>query len=292
MITGAASGLGLAMARTAAGEGMRVVMADVQADALDAAAAEIAALGAEVLSFRLDVSAAAEVEALAAATRARFGVPHLLVNNAGVGAGGLVWEPDPADWAWVLGVNLMGMVHGLRAFVPGMLEAAAADPGYEGHIVNTASMAGLVNAPNMGVYNVSKHAAVSLSETLHHDLALVTDRVRTSVLCPFFVPTAIGRSRRNRPGGPPAAAPTPSQRLAQSMIDKGVEAGKVGADEVARLTFDAVREQRFYIFSHPQALGAVRERLGDLLQGRNPGDPYAARPELGERLRRALRPEG
>ena len=292
VITGAASGLGLAMARIAAAEGMRVVMADVQADALDAATAEIAALGADLLPFRLDVSVAAEVEALAAATRARFGVPHLLINNAGVGAGGLVWEMDPADWAWVLGVNLMGVVHGLRAFVPAMLEAAAADPGYQGHIVNTASMAGLVNVPNLGVYNVGKHAVVSLSETLHHDLALVTDRVRTSVLCPFYVPTGIGRSARNRPGGPTAAAPTPSQQIAQAMLDKAVEAGKLGADEVARLAFDAVREQRFYVFSHPQALGAVRERLDGLLQGRNPADPYAARPELGERLRRALRPAG
>ena len=131
--------------------------------------------------------------------RQRFGAPHFVFNNAGVGSGGLIWENTLADWEWVLGVNLMGVVHGVRVFTPMMLEAARRDPAFEGHIVNTASMAGLVNPPNMGVYNVSKHAVVSLSETLYQDLRLVTDQVGASVLCPFFVPTGITQSQRNRP---------------------------------------------------------------------------------------------
>ena len=170
VITGAASGFGLEVARIAAARGMAIVMADIQEDALDRAAAEIGATGAAVLPYRLDVSSAAAVEAMAAATHERFGAPHFVFNNAGVGSGGLIWEQSARDWEWVLGVNLMGVVHGVRVFTPMMLAAARRDPDYEGHIVNTASMAGLLNPPNMGVYNVSKHAVVSLSETLYHDL--------------------------------------------------------------------------------------------------------------------------
>jgi NAD(P)-dependent dehydrogenase (short-subunit alcohol dehydrogenase family) len=288
VITGAASGFGLELARLAAQEGMNVVMADVQAEALAQAAEALAAEGAAVLPFRLDVSRAAEVEALAQASFARFGVPHLVINNAGVGAGGLIWEHSAADWDWVLGVNLMGVAHGVRAFVPAMLAATLADADYEGHIVNTASMAGLVNMPNMGVYNVSKHAVVSLSETLHQDLALVTDRIGASVLCPYFVPTGIAHSERNRPDAAQAPA-TASQRIAQAMMEKAVDAGKLGAADVAREVFAAVAEGRFYIYSHPQALASVQQRMEDLLQGRNPSDPFAARPEIGERLRAALR---
>ncbi len=169
VITGAASGFGLEASRIAAREGMNVVMADVQQSALDAAAAEITALGAQVLPFQLDVSKADQVEALAIATRNTFGVPHFVFNNAGVGAGGLIWEHTQKDWEWVIGVNLMGVAHGVRLFTPMMLEAAAADPDYEGHIVNTASMAGMLNAPNMGVYNVTKHAVVGLTKALALD---------------------------------------------------------------------------------------------------------------------------
>jgi NAD(P)-dependent dehydrogenase (short-subunit alcohol dehydrogenase family) len=151
---------------------------------LDAAAAEAQALGAQVLAIKVDVSQADQVEALGQATLARFGAPHLVFNNAGVASGGLIWENTAADWAWVFGVNLMGVAHGVRVFTPMMLAAAQADPAYRGHIVNTASMAGLLNAPNMGVYNASKHAVVSLTETLYQDLALVTDQVSASVLCP------------------------------------------------------------------------------------------------------------
>lgn len=289
VITGAASGFGLEASRIAAREGMNVVMADVQADALERAAAEVEALGAKVLPFRLDVSKAAEVEALGAATLKRFGAPHFVFNNAGVGAGGLIWEHTAKDWEWVINVNLWGVAHGVRVFTPMMLAAAKADPSYRGHIVNTASMAGMVNAPNMGVYNVTKHAVVALSETLYQDLHLVTEQVSASVLCPYFVPTGIHQSERNRPADMAAQKPTRSQLVAQALSDKAVTSGKVTAAEVARKVFDALREDRFYVFSHPQALAGVQTRLEDIMLGRNPTDPFHAKPEIGERLRAALR---
>jgi NAD(P)-dependent dehydrogenase (short-subunit alcohol dehydrogenase family) len=289
VITGAASGFGLEASRMAAREGMHVVMADVQQDALDKAAAEVAASGAVVLPYRLDVSKAAEVEALAAATLAKFGAPHFVFNNAGVGSGGLIWENTLADWEWVLGVNLMGVVHGVRVFTPMMLQAAREDAAYEGHIVNTASMAGLVNPANMGVYNVSKHAVVSLTETLYQDLRLVSEQVTASVLCPFFVTTGITQSQRNRPAELAAAPLTKSQLIGQAMSDKAVGSGKVTAPMVAHKVFDALREQRFYIYSHPQALASVQTRLEDVVQARNPSDPFAAKPEIGVALRAALR---
>ena len=294
VITGAASGFGLEVSRIAAREGMNLVMADVQADALDAAAAEIAALGAQMLPFRLDVSKASDVKEMAISTRGRFGAPHVLFNNAGVGAGGLVWENTLKDWEWVLGVNLMGVVHGVREFTPMMLDAARADPQYEGHIVNTASMAGLLNPPNMGIYNVSKHAVVSLTETLYQDLRLVTDQISASVLCPFFVPTGINQSQRNRPSDlqDPNAAPTRSQMIGQAMSSKAVGSGKISAAMVAQYVFDALREDRFYIYSHPKALASVQTRLEDIVQIRNPSDPFAGRPEIGTELRAALRAMG
>ncbi len=289
VLTGAGSGFGLECARIGAGLGMQLVLVDVQQDALDAAAAEARAAGCEVLARRVDVSDAAQMEQLAADVQQRFGAPHLVFNNAGVGAGGLVWESSVKDWEWVLGVNLWGVVHGVRLFTPMMLAAAQADPQWRGHIVNTASMAGLLNAPNMGIYNVSKHAVVSLSESLYQDLALVTDQVSASVLCPFFVPTGISQSHRNRPATLAGAAATQSQRVGQSMSDKAVGGGKVTAAEVAQKVFDAAATGQFYIYSHPRAIGSVQVRLEDIVQARNPTDPFAARPELGEQLRAALR---
>jgi NAD(P)-dependent dehydrogenase (short-subunit alcohol dehydrogenase family) len=291
VITGAASGFGLEASRIAARRGMNVVMADVQADALERACVEVAEQGAAVLPWRLDVSRAAEVEALADACLARFGVPTFVFNNAGVGAGGLIWEHSLKDWEWVVGVNLMGVAHGVRVFTPLMLDAAKADPAWRGHIVNTASMAGLLNAPNMGVYNVTKHAVVSLSETLHQDLALVTTQVHAHVLCPYFVPTGIHQSERNRPPEmvTPGRGPTKSQLIAQAMSEKAVTRGKVSAAEVAQWVFEACDEGRFYIYSHPGALGGVQTRLEDVMLARNPSDPFKDRPDIGQRLRDSLR---
>ena len=289
VLTGAGSGFGLECARIAAKRGMNVVLIDVQQDALDAADLEITALGAQTLAFKLDVARADQMEAMGKSVFERFGAPHLVFNNAGVGSGGLIWESTLKDWEWVLGVNVMGVVHGLRIFTPMMLEAANADPAWRGHIVNTASMAGLLNAPNMGVYNVSKHAVVSLSETLYQDLQLVTDQIGASVLCPFFVATGIAQSHRNRPSELKAGKPTKSQLIGQAMTGKAVDSGKVSAADVAQLVFDAVATQQFYVYSHPKAIKSVQTRMEDVLQARNPTNPFAHKPEIGEQLKNALR---
>ena len=291
VLTGAGSGFGLACARIGATLGMNLVLADVQQDALDQATAELQATGANVLPFKLDVSDALQFEALGQATFKRFGAPNLVFNNAGVGAGGLIWETSLKDWEWVMGVNLMGVVHGVRTFTPMMLDAAKKDPAYRGHIVNTASMAGLLNPPNMGVYNVSKHAVVSLSETLYQDLSLVTEQISASVLCPFFVATGINQSGRNRPGekSDDNAKLTKSQLVGQAMISKAVTSGKVSAADVAQMVFDAIAANQFYIYSHPKAIKSVQTRMEDILQARNPSDPFADKPDIGAGLRRALR---
>lgn len=289
VLTGAASGFGLECARIGASLGMNLVLVDVQQDALDKAAAEVQASGAAVLALKVDVSKAAEMEALGRAVQQRFGAPHFVFNNAGVGAGGLIWENTTQDWEWVIGVNLMGVAHGIRVFTPMMLEAAASDPSYQGHIVNTASMAGLLNAPNMGIYGASKHAVVSMSETLYQDLSLVTQQVGASVLCPFFVPTGITQSHRNRPTDMAAAKPTRSQLIGQAMSDKAVGSGKVTAAEVAQMVFDAIAANQFYIYSHPKAIASVQTRMEDIMLARNPTDPFAHKPELGVALRQALK---
>ncbi|MGO4302114.1 MULTISPECIES: SDR family oxidoreductase [unclassified Cupriavidus] len=290
VITGGASGFGKEFARIGASLGMKLVLADVQEDALDATVAEFKAQGAQVIGLRTDVSRAEEVQALADAAIAAFGEVNLLFNNAGVGAGGLLWENTEKDWDWVLGVNLYGVIHGVRIFTPLMLAAAEKDPAYRGHIINTASMAGLLNPPAMGVYNVSKHAVVSLSESLYQDLSLVTEQVHCSVLCPYFVPTGISQSHRNRPAGMSNdAPPTRSQLVSQALSDKAVSSGKVTAADVATITFDAIRDESFYIYSHPQALETVRQRMEDIVSQRNPGDPFGDKKEVRAGLIAALR---
>lgn len=287
VITGAASGFGREFALLAARHGMKMVLADVQA--LDAVAAEARSLGADLLCETCDVRDGAQVEALAQAATRHFGAVHLLFNNAGVGAGGLVWENTQADWEWVLGVNMWGVIHGVRAFTPLMLDSAKQDPDYEGHIVNTASMAGLLTPPLMGVYNVSKHAVVALTETLYQDLQLVDAPIGVSLLCPYFVPTGISESHRVRPDELRSGnTPTRSQRTAQATLEKAVASGKVSAADVAHITFDAIRDNRFYVFSHPQALGNVQRRMDDVVSARNPGDPYESAPQVRDQLRAGL----
>jgi NAD(P)-dependent dehydrogenase (short-subunit alcohol dehydrogenase family) len=290
VITGGASGLGREFANQAADLGMKLVLADVQQDALDQARTELEARGVQVLAMLCDVRKGEQVQALADATMAKFGAVHLVFNNAGVGSGGLIWENSEADWEWVLGVNLWGVIHGVRIFTKLMLECAKSDPAFEGHIVNTASMAGLLNAPTMGVYNVSKHAVVSLSETLFHDLELVGAPIGASVLCPYFVPTGISQSHRNRPDDVKmTAGPTASQMAAQAMTVKAVESGKVSAADVAKLTFDAIGAGQFYIYSHPGALGGVAERMDEIVHQRNPSDPYKATPQIRDMLRAKMK---
>jgi NAD(P)-dependent dehydrogenase (short-subunit alcohol dehydrogenase family) len=288
VITGGGSGFGREFAHLAAGLDMNVVIADVQQDALATVQAELEAKGARVIARKVDVSKADEIEALAVATECAFGAVHLLFNNAGVGSGGLIWENSVRDWEWVLGVNVWGVIHGLRSFVPRMLASAKADATYTGHIVNTASMAGLLNAPNMGVYNVSKHAVVSMTETLFQDLALVEAPIGSTVACPYFVPTGIGQSQRNAPSDVSGEPATASKLAQQLMAQKAVSSGKVTAADFAATVFEAIRDGRFYVFSHPHALGNVETRMKDIVEMRNPSDPFATRPDVRTRLRETM----
>jgi NAD(P)-dependent dehydrogenase (short-subunit alcohol dehydrogenase family) len=273
VITGAGSGFGREFARIAAGLGMQLVLADIQQDALDAIATELA--GSAPLALRVDVSKADEMERFADAAFAR-GPVHLLFNNAGVGAGGLIWENSVADWEWVLGVNLWSVIHGVRLFVPRMLAQ-----GEEGHVVNTASVAGLLSAQTMAVYNVSKHAVVTLSETLYQDLRITGAKLGVTVLCPAFVPTGIADAERNRPQiFRNESGPTESQKLAAAASKKAVSSGRITAAEVAAKTFACIREQKFYCFTHPKILGSVELRLQDILLQRNPSDPFSYKPDV------------
>jgi NAD(P)-dependent dehydrogenase (short-subunit alcohol dehydrogenase family) len=278
VITGAGSGFGREFALMGATLGMKLVLADVDAAALDATLALVRAQGADAtgaIGVRTDVSDAAQVDALAQAALNAFGGVHLLFNNAGVGAGGFVWENSANDWQWVFGVNVMGVVNGLRAFTPIMLKQD--EPA---HIVNTASVAGLLAAPAMGVYNASKHAVVAITETLYHDLRLAGGQVGVSLLCPAFVPTGIAEAERSRPMTLANSAPyTASQKLAARQLTKAVEGGKLTARDVAELTFDAIREGRFYVITHPAIMPSVQLRLDDIAQLRNPTDPMSLRRE-------------
>ncbi len=288
VITGAGSGLGLEMARRAHVLGMRLVLADVEPGPLGRIVDEIRAAGGAALGQVVDVADDGQVERLADRAFGETGDVGLLVNNAGVGGGGYVWETSEKEWRWVLGVNVMGVVHGLRHFVPRMLEAEARGTG--SHVVNTASIAGWLATPMLGVYNASKHAVVALTETLFHDLRVAGSSIGVSLLSPAFVPTGIARSDRNRPADlADAAPPTRSQARAQAAVERAVAGGKIGAADVARMTFEAVLEGRFYVFTHPQILESVQARHEAALSGGPPADPYGQRPD---RRPNAARQEG
>ncbi len=275
VITGAGSGFGREFARLGASRGMKLVLADMNQPTLDATVRELHDAGSDVIGVRTDVSLADDVQALADAAMARFGAVHLLFNNAGVGSGGLVWESTDADWRWVMGANVWSVIHGVRIFTPLMLAHGEA-----AHIVNTASAAGLINAPNMGIYNVSKHAVVSLSETLYQDLKLVKARVGVSVLCPAFVPTGIAQSHRNRPATlANSTPPTPSMLAAQEASVKAVGAGRISAPEIAAMTFAAIDGGTFYIVPHAKILDIVRQRMDDITARQNPSDVFALTPQ-------------
>ncbi|MFK0087312.1 SDR family oxidoreductase [Pseudomonas sp. NPDC090755] len=292
VITGGASGFGKAFAVLGASLGMRLVLADIDQGALDAVVEELQATGATVIGKRTDVSRSTDVQALADTAVGAFGQVDLLFNNAGVAPGGLVWERSEQDWNWALGVNLHGVIHGVRIFTPLMLAAAAKDPSYRGHIVNTASVAGLTTAPTLGPYCVTKHAVVALSESLYHDLALVSEQVHCSVLCPGFVATGISRSDRNLPSEDATATePSRAQRAAMAMLDQGIAAGTLSADDVARTTFDGIRDLRFYLLPHPGSIQAVRQRFDEILDLRNPTGPFAENSPIRETLTASLRGE-
>ena len=219
-ITGAGSGFGREFARIGAQLGMRLALSDVQPDALAATVAELKDASADLSSDIVDVADSVQVKQWSDRVHQHFGGVNLLMNNAGVGGGGYLWESTDQDWQWVIGVNLMGVVHGVQHFVPRMLEANAR--GEWGHVVNTASMAGWLAPPLMGVYNVSKHAVVALSETLYHDLQMAGSTIGVSVLSPAFVPTGIADSHRNRPADLANSnpAPTASQKKAHNATDE------------------------------------------------------------------------
>ncbi|HWJ60628.1 MAG TPA: SDR family NAD(P)-dependent oxidoreductase [Acidimicrobiales bacterium] len=263
VVTGAASGIGLAMVQAFAAEGMRVVMADIEADALEKAAAELPE-GTEALTVVCDVSVAAEVDALRDAAVERFGSAHVICNNAGVSAGGPLWLASDDEWDWVLGVNLRGVISGVRAFTPLFIEQG------EGHIVNTASMAGLVSAPLMGVYNVSKHGVVTLSETLAAELEMVgAEGVGVSVLCPGWVRTRIHEAARNRPeGGEPTSVETMDESLREFIA--GVIAAGLDPADVAAMVVHAIKTRSFYVLTHPDWAHFVSERTDRIVAGQNP----------------------
>ena len=266
VVTGAASGIGRALAERFAAAEMKVVLADVEAEALRAAEQDLKAQGADVLGVVTDVSKADQVENLAQRSLDAFGGVHIVCNNAGVGAGGVTWSHPLKDWEWVIGVNLWGVIHGVRTFVPIMMEQ-----GSEGHIVNTASMAGLVSGPFMSIYDVTKHGVVTLSESLHYELMMQAAQVKVSVLCPGFVRTNILDSERNRP----AELQTPEQEgdeAGQAMSQtfrQFVEQGMPPA-ELAEKVFAAIQDEKFYILPHPELLETVRSRMEDILAQRNP----------------------
>jgi NAD(P)-dependent dehydrogenase (short-subunit alcohol dehydrogenase family) len=264
VVTGAASGIGFGMAERFAAEGMRVVMADIEEAALNDASKRLADTGATVLPVLTDVSKGESVDALAARTFDEFGTVHVLCNNAGVATGGLMWTLTERDWAWVMGVNLWGVIHGVRAFVGRMVDQG------EGHVVNTASIAGLTSAPMMGPYNVTKHAVVTLSETLQQELAMQSSPVRVSVLCPGWVNTRIGESDRNRPAElQQEGAPDPIGEAGREFLKTLVESG-LPPSEVAGRVLDAIREERFYILTHPEMTSMIERRMEDILEGRTP----------------------
>jgi NAD(P)-dependent dehydrogenase (short-subunit alcohol dehydrogenase family) len=265
VVTGAASGIGLALARRFAREQMRLVLADVEEPALDTAVEELRRGGAEVLGAVTDVSDAGQVQALADATIERFGAVHVVCNNAGVGAGGLSWEAPLATWEWVLGVNLWGVVHGIRSFVPLLVEQG------EGHVVNTASVAGLVAPPFMGPYSASKHAVVAISETLLHELRFLGSDVGVSVVCPGWVRTRIAESERNRPA-PLAVTDGESDAAMRAVLASAIEGG-MAPEQVAEHVHGAVRDGRFWVLTHDEAdvwVRAVAARLDSVAQRSNP----------------------
>ena len=268
-VTGAASGLGRAMAFAFAGEGMHLALADVDESALRQTFAEVKGRGIRAFSMTADVSKGEEVEAFAARTVSELQAVHLVCNNAGVSPLGAAWENSVDEWRWILGVNLWGVIHGVRAFAPRLIAQG------EGHIVNTASVAGLICPPGSGAYNVTKHAVVALSETLHHDLRSRGSPVGVSVLCPAYVPTGIADSERNRPRGMTVSEKSAETLAHEAMLRKAVSSGRLSAADIAHAVVAAVKEDRFYVLTHPRIKGAIRARMEDILEERAPRNPLA-----------------
>ncbi len=264
VVTGAASGIGRAIAERCVREGAHVVLADIEVPALQETERALTALGGQVLAVQTDVADNQAIARLADAAYARFGAVHLLFNNAGVGAGTTVWESTLADWAWVIGINLSGVFYGIHTFVPRMLAQNS-----ECHIVNTASIAGLISGTGLGVYKATKHAVVSLSETLCCELAERGSKIQVSVLCPAWVNTQIMTSERNRS---PALQNPPSDNVpsANDLALQQMVATGMAPQELAGHVFDAIRNEQFYILPHPDWKALIEQRMQNILQGRTP----------------------
>jgi len=268
VVTGGASGIGRAMALRFAREGMKIVLADIELDALERTQAEFKAMGHAVLGVHTDVSKAGDVETLAERALHAFGAVHIVCNNAGVAPGGLLWEHTTKDWEWAMGANVWGVIHGVRVFAPILLSQET-----EGHIVNTASVAGLLSLPGMGLYCLTKHAVVTLTECLHHDLAAHSEKVRCSVLCPAYVPTRISESERNRPAPLREERKSSEEDLArEEQLRHAVRSGRISAEQVADMVLEAVRSERFYILPHQKIKAAIETRMQDILLERVPTD--------------------
>jgi len=266
VITGAASGIGLELARRAGAEGMNLVLADIEAGRLETAAASLGLPAERLLLQKTDVSREDEVAALADAAFARFGGVHLLCNNAGVGLTRVSWELTTADWNWVLGVDLWSVIHGVQHFVPRMLQQAEG-----GHVVNTSSVAGLLSTPGMAAYNVAKHGVVTLSETLYGELLAAKARVGVSLLCPAWVPTAIHESGRNRQERFGEVKPAEGLSAAyEERMASAVKSGRLTAADMANEVFAAVAEDRFYVIPHRKINNAIQLRMDDIMNLRNP----------------------
>ncbi len=264
VVTGAASGIGLALATRLASEGMHLVLGDVEAPALEAAASALRDAGAQVEALVTDVSVASEVDALGRAATERFGALHLAVNNAGVSGGGLSWEIPLETWDWVLGVNLRGVIHGVRAFVPRIIDSGG------GHVVNTASMAGLTSPPFMSPYNVSKHGVVTLSESLYQELQLTHPEVGVTVVCPGWVRTRIHEADRNKPAGVPGLPEGQEGGAGLRDIVTGLIEGGLEPAEVADQIVAAVRAERCYVLTHEGWAEMARARMERIVSGENP----------------------
>lgn len=268
-ISGGASGIGLALARRLAREQVKLVLVDVEQAALDAAARTLRDEGATVLTLRCDVSKSDEVATAAKEALAKFGVIHIIVNNAGVGGGGgPMWSISEADWQWTLGVNLWGVIYGIRNLLPALIAS-----GEEGHVINTASMAGLTSTPFMGPYTATKHAVVAMSECLAKELELANAKVNVSVLCPGFVQTNINSSHRNRPADIGPTTHSPGAEKFAGVLDQLVKAGQP-ADKVADEVLRAIQTNRFYVLTHPEMKPAIEHRMKQILDETQPGiDP-------------------
>jgi NAD(P)-dependent dehydrogenase (short-subunit alcohol dehydrogenase family) len=267
VITGGASGIGRAMAELFLARGMRVVLADIEQAALDATVAAFTDCGGRCIGVVTDVSKASDVQRLAETALAEFGAIHIACNNAGVFAGGLLWEQSLADYQWQLDVNVWGVIHGIRTFVPIM---AAQDS--ECHIVNTASMAAVTAMPYSGIYHMSKHAVLGLSESLYHELAFHAPNVKVSVLCPEAINTGIAASERNRPSGYSRAGDiveSNARALVSQTLADSVAAG-IGPEVMAQRVLDAIVDERFYILSEEAWRDSANIRLDDVRLGRNP----------------------